>query len=100
VGAVNAQELVWPAELNDDGLYRRIFRALIAVGASTDEASDALQEAYEQILRQKHRPIALMVGCSSSHSDVGVDSDCGAVSSRHSRPREPNAWCQPWRASR
>jgi RNA polymerase sigma factor (sigma-70 family) len=56
VGAVDAQELVWPAELNDDGLYRRIFRALVAVGASTDEASDALQEAYEQILRQKAAP--------------------------------------------
>jgi hypothetical protein len=45
VGAVDAQELEWPAELNDDGLYRRIFRALIAVGASPDEASDALLEA-------------------------------------------------------
>jgi RNA polymerase sigma-70 factor (ECF subfamily) len=53
---VNAQERVWPPELDDDGLYKRIFRALIAVGASADEASDALQEAYEQILRQKTPP--------------------------------------------
>jgi len=53
---VNAQERDWPPELDDDGLYKRIFRALIAVGASADEASDALQEAYEQILRQKTPP--------------------------------------------
>ena len=56
MGVVDVQELAWPAELNDDGLYRRIFRALIAVGASSDEARDALQEAYEQILRQKAPP--------------------------------------------
>ena len=53
---MNAQERDWPPELDDDGLYKRIFRALIAVGASADEASDALQEAYEQILRQKTPP--------------------------------------------
>lgn len=53
---MNAQERVWPPELDDDGLYKRLFRALIAVGASADEASDALQEAYEQILRQQTPP--------------------------------------------
>jgi RNA polymerase sigma factor (sigma-70 family) len=56
VSAVNAGERGVFSELDDDALYKRIFRALIAVGASTDEASDALQEAYEQILRQKTLP--------------------------------------------
>jgi hypothetical protein len=38
-------------ELDDGDLYGRIFRALVAVGANTDEASDALHDVYEQALR-------------------------------------------------
>jgi DNA-directed RNA polymerase specialized sigma24 family protein len=43
-------------ELNDEDLYGRIFRALVAVGANMDEASDALHDAYEQALRQTLPP--------------------------------------------
>jgi RNA polymerase sigma-70 factor (ECF subfamily) len=38
--------------LDDEDLYKRIFRALVTVGASADEAGDALHDAYEQALRQ------------------------------------------------
>jgi RNA polymerase sigma factor (sigma-70 family) len=39
--------------LDDEDLYQRLFRALVAVGASTDEAGDALHDAYEQALRHR-----------------------------------------------
>lgn len=44
------------AALGDELLYRRLFRALIAVGANSDEASDALQDAYERALRKPEPP--------------------------------------------
>ena len=56
---MKAQLRDWPVDLDDDGLYKRLFRALVAVGASLDEASDAVQEAYEEILRQKTLPTRL-----------------------------------------
>jgi DNA-directed RNA polymerase specialized sigma24 family protein len=49
---VKAQLQHWPLELEDEELYKRVFRALVALGASVDEAGDALQEAYERVLRK------------------------------------------------
>jgi DNA-directed RNA polymerase specialized sigma24 family protein len=45
-----------PAALLDEDLYRRIFRALIAVGLSADQAGDALHDAYERAMREAELP--------------------------------------------
>ncbi|HEY6203921.1 MAG TPA: sigma factor-like helix-turn-helix DNA-binding protein [Candidatus Limnocylindria bacterium] len=52
MSVIESHERSVATALQDEDLYKRIFRALVAVGASTDEASDALQDAYEQALRQ------------------------------------------------
>lgn len=44
------------ARLHDEEMYKRLFRALVAVGANREEASDALQDGYERALRQKEMP--------------------------------------------
>lgn len=45
-----------PTTFDDEERYRRLFRALVAVGASREGAGDALQDAYEKALRRAEVP--------------------------------------------
>jgi len=45
-----------PTTFNDEERYKRLFRALVAVGASREGAGDALQDAYEKALRRAEVP--------------------------------------------
>lgn len=45
-----------PTTLDEEERYGRLFRALVAVGATREEAGDALQDAYEKALRRAEAP--------------------------------------------
>lgn len=47
------------AALRDERRYARLFRALVACGASRTDAEDALHDAYERALRRRKPPVEL-----------------------------------------